>query len=482
MVEIQRHKAALHRRDVSRPIRLALEDGLVRPGTRVLDYGCGRGEDVRQLRARGITCEGWDPVFRPEGERGASDIVNLGYVVNVIEDSAERADVLRQAWRLAEGVLVVAGRLAMEAKAAAGPCEFEDGYVTRLGTFQKLYQQDELRTWIQQTLERDAVPAGPGVFYIFRDAQAQQAFLLSRYRRPLAVPRIRRSDALYEEHKELLRPLLEFLGARGRLPDSTELIQAQEIVSVFGSLGRAFRLLRSVVGDSQWADVESQRTQDLLVYLALSRFDKRPKWSELPRDVQLDVRAFFTHYQSACELADALLFSIGEVAALDRHIRECAIGKQTPTALYVHVSALHLLPTALRLYEGCARRYIGSVEGATVIKLFRNEPRVSYLVYPHFDDLPHPVLESSLSIPLQTFRIDHRNYRSSKNRPLLHRKEDFVAKDHPLREKFARLTQQEERFGLYAHPSHIGTEEGWAETLSLAGVTLRGHRVVRQAS
>ncbi len=482
MVEIQRHKAALHRHDVSRPIRLALEDGLVRPGTRVLDYGCGRGEDVRQLRGRGIACEGWDPVFRPDGERNSSDIVNLGYVVNVIEDSSERADVLRQAWSFAEGILIVAGRLAIEAKAAAGASVFEDGYVTRLGTFQKLYQQDELRSWIQQTLERDAVPAGPGVFYVFRDAHAQQTFLLSRYRRPLAIPRIRRTDALYDEHKELLRPLLEFLGARGRLPDTTELVQAKEIETVFGSLGRAFRLLRSVVGDSQWADVEHQRTQDLLVYLALSRFDKRPKWSELPRDVQLDVRAFFTHYQSACELADALLFSIGDVAALDRHIRECPLGKQTPTALYLHLSALHSLPTALRLYEGCARRYIGSVDDATVIKLCRHEPRVSYLAYPNFDDDPHPVLASSLSVPLQTFRIDHRDYRASKNRPLLHRKEEFLAQDYPLREKFARLTQQEERFGLYGDPKNIGTEEGWAETLRRANVALRGHRVVRRPS
>lgn len=482
MTDIQRHKAALHRHDVSRPIRLALEDGLVRPDTRVLDYGCGRGEDVRQLRARGIACEGWDPVFQPEGERLAADVVNLGYVVNVIEDAAERADVLRHAWSLAERVLVVAGRLAMEARATAGASAFEDGYVTRLGTFQKLYQQDELRSWIQQTLERDPVPAGPGVFYVFRDAHAQQTFLLSRYRRPLAIPRIRRSDALYEEHKELLRPLLEFLGARGRLPGTTELVQAKEIEVTFGTLRRAFRLIRSVVGDSQWADVEQQRTQDLLVYLALSRFDKRPKWSELASDVQRDVRAFFTQYQSACELADALLFSIGDITTIDRHIRECPLGKQTPTALYVHVSALHRLPTALRLYEGCARRFIGSVDGATVIKLCRHEPRVSYLVYPNFDDLPHPVLVSSLSVPLQTFRMDHRDYRASKNRPLLHRKEDFVASDYPLREKFARLTRQEERFGLYAEPNHIGMEEGWAETLRRAGVVLRGHRLVRSPS
>lgn len=480
MIEIQRHKAALRRIDVSRPIRLALNDGVVRPDVRVLDYGCGHGEDVRQLRARGVTCEGWDPVFRPQVERKAADVVNLGYVINVIEDPGERAEVLRNAWGLTEGVLVVAGRLAIEAKPTAGLGAFEDGYVTRLGTFQKLYQQHELRTWIEHSLGRDVVPAGPGVFYVFRDAQAQQSFLAARYRRPLSTPKIRRSDALYEEHKDLLCPLLEFLGARGRVPDPSELPDAVAIEKALGSIRRAFQLLRSVVGSSQWSEVEHQRTQDLLVYLALSRFGKRPKLSELPRNIQLDIRAFFTSYQTACELADAMLFSIGNLATIDRTSRTSPVGKQTPTALYVHVSALHLLSTELRLYEGCARGYIGSVEGATVVKLCRDEPRVSYLAYPDFDDDPHPALASALGVPLQTFRIDSRDYTNSRNRPILHRKEDFVPPDYPLREKFARLTKQEERFGLYADPKRIGTQEGWTETLMQAGVELRGHRVIRR--
>jgi len=217
------------------------------------------------------------------------------------------------------------------------------------------------------------------------------------------------------------------------------------------------------------------------VYIALSRFGKRPKWSELPRDLQLDIRAFFTSYQTACELADALLFSIGDLKTVDRTIRECSVGKQTPTALYVHISALHLLPTELRLYEGCARGYMGVCEEATVVKLCRDAPRVSYLAYPDFDEVPHPALGSSLVVPLQTYRIENRDYMNSKNRPILHRKEDFVPPDYPLREKFVRLTKQEERFGLYGDTKRIGTQEGWAEALTQAGVELRGHRVVRRS-
>jgi DNA phosphorothioation-associated putative methyltransferase len=407
--------------------------------------------------------------------------VNLGYVVNVIEDPQERADVLRNAWELAQRLLVVSARLVAEAKPAQGTSTFEDGYITRLGTFQKLYQQHELRAWIEQTLGREVVPAGPGVFYAFRDPQLQQSFLAARYRRPLAAPRVRRNDALYEKHKELLQPLLEFLGARGRLPGPSELPNAAAIQGALGSVRRAFQVLRAAVGSEQWAEVEQQRTQDLVVYLALSRFGKRPKLSELPPDLELDVRAFFTSYQTACELADALLFSVGDMNTLDRLCRTSPVGKKTPSALYVHASALHCLPTELRLYEGCARGYIGAVEGANLVKLHRDQPQVSYLTYPDFEDDAHPALASALVVPLQTFRIEVRDYTSLRNPPILHRKEEFVAYDHPLREKFARLTAQEERFGLYADPRWIGTREGWEETLAHAGVQLRGHRVVRRS-
>ena len=60
--------------------------GLFEHGYSVLDYGCGKGDDLRALIAQGIDCSGWDPVFLPDEELTKADIVNLGYVINVIED------------------------------------------------------------------------------------------------------------------------------------------------------------------------------------------------------------------------------------------------------------------------------------------------------------------------------------------------------------------------------------------------------------
>src|SRR5262245_24650120 len=125
---IARHRTALDRTEVSRPIRLALTDGLITPERRVFDYGCGRGGDLRQLRAKGISCDGWDPVHRPSTARVPADVVNMGYVVNVIEDVQERAEALRAAWALTERVLIVSGRLAAEARPTLGVA-LEDGHV-----------------------------------------------------------------------------------------------------------------------------------------------------------------------------------------------------------------------------------------------------------------------------------------------------------------------------------------------------------------
>ena len=69
---------------------------------------------------------------------------------------------------------------------------------------------------------------------------------------------------------------------------------AQAIREAFGSVQGAFRVIRAVVDEAQWDDVQQQRTEDLLIYLALSRFSRRPRLTELPAPLQLDMRAFFT--------------------------------------------------------------------------------------------------------------------------------------------------------------------------------------------
>ena len=215
-----------------------------------------------------------------------------------------------------------------------------------------------------------------------------------------------------------------------------------------------------------------------MVYLALSHFEGRTPFGRLPPLLQRDVKAFFGAYKRACTEADELLFSLGQPGVIETACRQSSVGKLTPSALYVHESVLPTLSPVLRLYEGCAQSYWGRIGGANLIKLHLAQPKVSYLSYPEFDRDPHPALAWSLSIHLQTFRVRARDYQSSPNRPILHRKELFVAPDYPKRGKFARLTRVEASKGLYEDTSRIGFEDGWHELLSQKGLYLKGHRLL----
>ena len=59
--------------------------------------------------------------------------------------------------------------------------QYGDGYVTSIETFQKLYEQGELKAWLEAQLGESAIAAGPGIFYVFRDASDRMGFLASRY-------------------------------------------------------------------------------------------------------------------------------------------------------------------------------------------------------------------------------------------------------------------------------------------------------------
>ena len=426
----------------------------------------------------GYQASGWDPSHRSEAPKARSAVVNLGYVVNVIEDVSERCDTLRRAWSLTDRALIVSERLNVDRRALRESISCADGCVTSRGTFQKFYEQHELRDWIDRTLEASAVPAAPGIFYVFRDEQVRSNSLATRYRRRGTTPRLTETAELFVAHEELLRPLMEFVTDQGRLPFDDELEGASSIIEVFGSLRKAFQVVLTVTDEERWGQIRRERRQDLQVYLALSQFEGRMSFGRLPVSLQRNVKAFFGSYKKACAEADELLFSLGQAGVVDAACRQSRIGKLTPSALYVHESALPVISPVLRLYEGCARSYWGRVEGANIIKLHLGEPKVSYLCYPEFDRDPHPALASALSIHLQTFRVRTRDYRSSFNRPILHRKELFVAPHYPWRNKFARLTRIEESKGLYVDTSLIGFENGWNEVLARNRLYLKGHRLL----
>ena len=281
---------------------------------------------------------------------------------------------------------------------------------------------------------------------------------------------------------------MDFYTDRGRLP-SVEELGAQELTllqETFGSIKRAFTVVLQATDAGEWDAIADKRRNDLLVYLALSHFGHRPKFKDLSLELQQDIKALFGSYQQACTAADLMLMSLGRTEMIEQCCRQSAlvgdrsgrtIGQQRPNSLWVHVSAIDQLDPLLRLYEGCASRTIGRPEEATVVKFHVQKPQITYLVFPEFDKEPHPALKTSMAISLRDLHVRYRDY-APDNPPLLHQKDQTLASDYPGYAKFAKLSQQEQKWGLLDDVKAIFDQRGWEKCLLEHGAELQGHRVV----
>lgn len=479
-VSIERHKAAIRRGEPSLPLKCLLRDGLIDRCESLFDFGCGHGEDIGYASEFGINASGWDPAFRPDAEKSRAEIVCLSYVLNVIEDVQERARTLRAAWGLTQRVLIVSARIIVSGIGDA-EVEYGDGVVTRIGTFQKFYSQAELREYVESTLQVETQPAAPGVFYVFRDEDLRQHFLSIRYRRRSAAPRRRVSEIRFEKHRELLETLIEWVSDRGRLPESDELSNASAVIDAFGSIKRAFALIRRVVDcHQQWEVARRMQTEDLLVYLALTRFQRRPRFSALPEGLQRDMRAFFGSYTKACEQADELLYRAGDAEAIDAACQESDLGLLQENSLWLHRSAVEQLSPLLRVYEGCARAYIGETEDANIVKLHRYSGKVSYFACADFEREAHPSLQWCMKLSLRSREVYWYDSSESRDPLLLHAKDRLVDAGFPGHAKFEKLTAQEQKHGLVTHQCRFRRRSEWQADLATFGVDVRGHRLFQR--
>ncbi|MEO2016234.1 MAG: DNA phosphorothioation-associated putative methyltransferase, partial [Fuerstiella sp.] len=346
--QIARHKTAIRRQSYSLPVKCMLRDGLLDNSATYFDYGCGHGQDLELLADSGISCSGWDPVHRTDGERRPAQVVNLGYVINVIEDINERRDVVLKAWGLCERMLTVAAQVEFAAPDKVQQ-QHGDGVLTSRGTFQKYFNQYELREYLESILETDVISAAPGVFYVFKDEEAKQQFVANKYHRRLSVPRRKVSEVLFEQNKDILEPFMEALTRYGRIPGEEELPESPAIIESLGSLQRAFHLVQKVTDEAPWKEISQRRREDLLVYLALARFRRRPKITQLPMSAQRDIKAFLGSYRTACQQADELLFSAGDPDAINAACCRASVGQLVDNALTVHESALPHLEPLLRI-------------------------------------------------------------------------------------------------------------------------------------
>ncbi len=479
---IPRHRTAIPRNKFSLPIKLALRDQIINSSSTVFDYGCGKGTDVALLKQKGIKCSGWDPAEGSEKPCITVDVVNLGYVINVIEEPQERIETLKNALKMAKRVLIVSALTDKETNRATYAVKHGDGIITSRGTFQKFYTQIELKDFIKKTLGNEPISAGLGVVYVFRDEADKQLFLATRvrrvnydiYKKPILL------EDRYREAKEVLEKFVKKIEYLGRIPKEDEFEATEVLKAKLGSFTKAFKLVRHIFPDNLIEQRREQRINDLLVYLALSHFQSRPPFELLPKTLQYDMRIFFGSYSKACERADELLFQTGKLEAIDIACQQSKIGKLLPDDLYVHRNYIGHLYPILRIYVGCAQILFGEIEDANIVKIHRRTGKVSYLTYSDFDKKAHPALNEVVTVYLRTLEIHKRSYRESENPPILHRKETFVLPDYPHYEKFKKLTNKEEERGLLDDPSGIGFQKQWEERLDQKGYKIRGHQLMKR--
>lgn len=164
-----------------------------------------------------------------------------------------------------------------------------------------------------------------------------------------------------------------------------------------------------------------------------------------------------------------------------RYLKDVAalrIGKKLPDAVYLHRSAVGMLPPELLELVAKAEAITGlSSSGWDLLKLSRSKPQVSLLSYPRFFEEGFPSLDVAYTVDFLEGKSTRRAHDG--NKPILHRKESFLRPDAANLSTYRVLTKQAEDAGLFENTRTIGYQRQWDELLAKKGLRVEGHRLVR---
>lgn len=157
--QTRRDRAAIKRNHITMPTREAIARGFIVDEQTVLDYGCGRGDDVYAL---GNRATGFDPYFAPDQTplRRKYDVVLLVYVLNIIENPEERKLVLADAFSLCRHGLLLSIYYNSKKAGTSG--------LTKNQTYQHFYSQPELCRLSTEVLNVTPQSVKRGIIWIPR--------------------------------------------------------------------------------------------------------------------------------------------------------------------------------------------------------------------------------------------------------------------------------------------------------------------------
>lgn len=511
--QVNRHLTALSRTSLSAPVQLLLRHNLLHPGRSFFDYGCGRGGDLEGLKEQGYEGAGWDPHYAPEGPRIAADVVNLGFVINVIEDPVERLEALTRAFNLARIVLCVGVMLA-GGDTRGKP--FRDGYLTSRNTFQKYFFQAELKDLLEQCLHRQAFMVAPGVAFVFANPEAEQSFAVGRFRtaslatrllttraqrerapsqsprerpirqtreRRLAQPRLTSTQKLIEDARPLLERLWQQALDLGRLPEEEEASDVDELVQAVGSLGKAGRLLSQLFDMDLLAQSAKTRRDDLQVFMASQHFAKRVTYRQLAPGLQRDINVFFGDYKTAQDAGLRLLLDAAEPAQiLDACETASAMGigwLEAEHSLQLHVSLVERLPPVLRAYVDCGLHIWDSLSDVQLVKIHIGSGKLTLMQFDDFDESPLPLLRRRIKIHVRRLSYDLFEYGSAEfPQTALYRKSRFLSEEYPGYAEQLTFDEEIERLGLISDGGFGPRPDALAKELAARRLAISGPRLV----
>ena len=468
---INRHLTAIARTNLSAPIQLLIKHGLLDDKNSFFDYGCGRGSDIEVLKGNGISATGWDPHFAKENPKSTANIVNLGFVINVIEDPVERVEAIQGAFELCKSVMSV-GVMLYSGDTTGRP--YADGFLTSRNTFQKYFSQTEFKDYLEQVLHHEAFLVGPGVALVFKDKDLEQRFCVGRYRTKWIASRLLTTQMLRQERQdlyrskltrkskseklfEIARPCLDTLWERaldlGRFPEADEIYNLTEVIEKLESINSAKKVLQQHYDQSLLIEAGKLRTEDLRLFFAMQQFGKKAPYKSLEQRLQRDIKKFFGDYRTAQSSGFQLL---KEAADSDKIKSACSEAVENGLgyledgrALQLHIDLTDRLPIILRAYISCGLVLYDSITEFQLVKIHAESGKLTFLKYEDFDTSPLPLLSKRIKINIRLQDYDVFDYEEPTfPKPYLFFKSRYLSEEQEAFAEQQSFDEQLENVGL----------------------------------